>query len=496
MSANLDTKTYPDGRVELTSLSSIESSSAFNHDLAPVPVAERNWTAGHFSALWAGMACNIPTYMMASGLIASGMNWWQALLTIMLGNSIVLIPILLNSHAGTKYGIPFPVLARASYGIVGSNLPALMRALVACGWFGINAWIGGQALFTLIKAVAPQWASFGGDISGHSLGAWVSFLGFWFLNILVIYHGMDFLKKFESLAAPFVFSMTAILVFCVVSQAHGFGALVSDPGKFQSLESFLPIFVPSVTAMIGSWATLSLNMPDFTRFAQSQRAQILGQTLALPASMTAFSAMGVIITSAAMVLYPDAKPDQLWDPVMLSGRFGQPLVIAVAMFTVMLATLSVNVAANVVSPANDLANCFPKLISFRKGAVITAVTGLLTQPWKLLSDPQAYIFSWLLGYAGGLGSIAGVMIVDYWIVRRCKLNLGALYQSEGEYRYSKGWNVRATVATIIGCIAAWIGLLIPALRPIYDYSWFAGLGAAAISYAVLMRSVRNDTTRI
>lgn len=488
MSELIATNNAPDGRVELVSLSDIAGSSAYNHDLAPVPIAERQWSAWHFAALWAGMACNIPTYMMASGLIASGMNWWQALLTILVGNSIVLVPILLNSHAGTKYGIPFPILARASYGIAGSNLPALMRALVACGWFGINAWIGGQAVFVLLKTVFPALAdSAGASIGGFSAAVWFSFLSFWLLNMLVIFRGMDFLKKFESLAAPFVFAMTAALVWWSCAQAGGFGRLLDASGKYTTLETFLPIFVPSVTAMIGSWATLSLNMPDFTRFGKSQKDQIVGQIAALPASMTAFSAMGIMITSASMVLYPHLKADQLWDPVTLVGQYSSPVVVVLAMFTVMLATLSVNVAANVVSPANDLANCFPRWISFRTGALITGVAGVMTQPWHFLSDPEHYIYSWLLGYSGGLGSIAGVMIVDYWIVAKKHLVLGDLYRPDGIYRYWRGWNLCALSATIIGCVAAWIGIFVPVLHLLYDYSWFVGMGFSAVSYGVMMK---------
>jgi nucleobase:cation symporter-1, NCS1 family len=488
----IETIRHSDGRVELAFSESIAHSPAFNEDLAPVPVAARHWSGYHFAALWAGMACNIPTYMMASGLIASGMNWWQALLTILLGNSIVLVPILLNSHAGTKYGIPFPVLVRASYGIRGSNLPAMMRAFVACGWFGINAWIGGQAMFTLIKALYPAWPdSLGGSLEGHTVSEWVSFLLFWLLNIFVIYHGMEFLKKFESLAAPFVFLMTGMLVYWTGSRANGFGTLLSEPGKYTSWSTFFPVFVPSVTAMIGSWATLSLNMPDFTRFSRSQKDQVVGQIAALPASMTLFSAMGVMTTAAGLVLYPHLKPEQLWDPVILIGQFKESGIVALAMFTVMLATLSVNVAANVVSPANDLANCFPKWISFRTGALITAVAGILIQPWKILNDPQGF-FSFLLTYSGGLGSIAGVMIVDYWYVRKKELLLPDLYLVHGAYEYSGGWNWRAVVATLAGCTLAWAGLAVPALKVLYDYSWFVGLFVAAGMYALLSAKQRSS----
>jgi len=481
-----ETIQHDDGRVELKdeALREIETSPLYNEDLAPVPVVKRNWTTYNYAALWISMAHCIPTYMMASGLIAAGMNWWQALITILLGNVIVLAPILLNSHPGTKYGIPFPVFARAAYGTFGSNLPALMRAIVACGWFGIQAWIGGQALQTFFSAFIPGWATlFGGPIGGHTPTEWLSFLLFWALNILIIYRGMNVLRHFENWAAPFVLVMTAILLVWILNQAGGVGFLLDEPGKFRTFREFFPIFIPSLTAMIGFWATLSLNMPDFTRFGKSQREQVIGQTVALPTTMVAFAAMGILITSAAVVVFPQMNPADAWDPVKLVGQFSQPVVVAVSMFTIVVATLSVNIAANVVSPANDFANAFPKLISFRTGGLITGIVGILMMPWKLLADPSGYIFSWLLGYSGGLGSIAGVLIADYWIVRRKELNLGDLYRTKGEYRR---WNWRAVIATLLGCFFAWIGLIIPTLRPLYDYAWFVGFGVAFFVHWGLM----------
>ena len=474
---------HPDGRVELRSTAEIEKSPLYNEDLAPVPVAKRNWTTYNYAALWISMAHCIPTYMLSSGLIGAGMNWWQALITILLGNSIVLVPILLNSHPGTKYGIPFPIFARAAYGTFGSNLPALMRAIVACGWFGIQAWIGGQALHIFFTSIFPSWPTLLGDkIGGYPPTEWLSFLLFWGMNIWIIYRGMDLLRKVENWAAPFVLIMAALLLAWAVWKAHGLGYLLHQPGNFSK-------FIPSLTAMIGFWATLSLNMPDFTRFGRSQREQVIGQTVALPTTMTVFAAMGVIITSAAVIIYPHVPMSELWDPVKLVGQFKAPLVVAISMFTVVVATLSVNIAANVVSPANDFANAFPKWISFRTGGLITGILGILMQPWRLLADPSGYIFAWLLGYSGGLGSIAGVLIVDYWIIRRKQLVLGDLYRTEGAYTYAGGWNWRAVVATLAGCAVAWIGLVVPALRPVYDYAWFVGFGMAALVHWALMKAV-------
>jgi nucleobase:cation symporter-1, NCS1 family len=475
----------PDGRVELVDTRRVEASALYNHDLAPVPLSRRTWTTYNYAALWVSMAHCIPTYMLASGLMSAGMNWSQALITILLGNTIVLIPILLNSHPGTKYGIPFPVFARAAYGTLGSNVPALMRALVACGWFGIQAWIGGEALQTMFKTIIPGWATLlGSGVAGHTTTEWISFLLFWGLNVFIIYRGMDLLRAVENWAAPFVLVMTGALLWWAVRKANGFGPLLAQPGKFHTFRAFLPVFIPSLTAMIGYWATLSLNMPDFTRFGRSQREQIVGQVVALPTTMSLFAAMGVMITSATAIIYGES----IWDPVQLVGRFTSPVVVAVSMFTAVVATLAVNIAANVVSPANDFANAFPRLVSFKTGGLMTGILGILIQPWRLLADASGYIFTWLLGYSGGLGSIAGVLIADYWIVRRRELRLEDLYLPDGVYR---GWNWRAIAATAIGCALAWSGLVVPALKPLYDYAWFVGFFAAGLTHLALARQERN-----
>ncbi len=474
-----------DGRVELVDTRRIEASPLYNHDLAPVPLSRRTWSTYNYAALWISMAHCIPTYMLASGLMASGMSWSQALVTILLGNTIVLAPILLNSHPGTKYGITFPVFARAAYGTFGSNVPALMRALVACGWFGIQAWIGGEALNTFFKTMFPGWPTLlGGGFGGHTTTEWLSFLLFWGINIWIIYRGMDLVRHVENWAAPFVLVMTGALLWWAIGKAGGLGPLLSHPGKFRTFSDFWPVFVPSLTAMIGFWATLSLNMPDFTRFGRSQREQMVGQVVALPTTMSVFAAMGVMITSATTIIYGQA----IWDPVQLVARFSSPLIVAVSMFTVVVATIAVNIAANVVSPANDFANAFPRFIGFKTGALLTGILGILIQPWRLLADPSGYIFTWLLGYSGGLGSIAGVLVADYWLVRRRELKLEDLYLVGGAYR---GWNGRAIFATALGCALAWGGLVIPALKPLYDYAWFVGFFAAGATHLTLASRART-----
>jgi NCS1 family nucleobase:cation symporter-1 len=491
---------FPDGRHELSDNVAIKDSPLYNGDLAPVKVKHRTWNTYNYMALWIGMAHNIPTYLLASGLVAIGMAWYQAILTIALANVIVLIPMLLNSHAGTKYGIPYPVFARASFGVFGANVAALLRAGVACGWFGIQTWIGGGALFTLAGALLGSGWVNASSVAGQPWTLWLSFAVFWVINILIIVRGMDAVRRFENWAAPFVLIVALFLLGWMVSQAHGFGPIISQGGKVGWGSDFwLKLFPPSLMGMIAFWSTLSLNMPDFTRFGKSQRQQMIGQALGLPTTMTIFPLIAVLITSATVVVY--GKP--IWDPVQLTGQFHNPVVVVLALFTLAVATLSVNVAANVVSPSYDFSNAWPKLISFRTGGLITGVLGIAIQPWRLLSDPHVYIFTWLGFYGGALGAIAGVLIADYWIMRQTNLKLADLYRTEGAYRYSGGFNWRGIVSLLIGAFLAVGGAYsapgtgpFPAqgiVQPLYswfpwhmyDYSWVVGLLAAFLSYLIL-----------
>jgi NCS1 family nucleobase:cation symporter-1 len=489
---------YPDGRHELADDSAIRNSPLYNQDLAPVPIKRRTWNTYNYMALWIGMAHNIPTYLLASGLVALGMAWYQAILTIALANIIVLIPMLANSHAGTKYGIPYPVFARASFGVFGANVAALLRAGVACGWFGIQTWIGGGALFLLAGKLLPSGWLNSSMVLGQHWTLWLSFAVFWALNIFIIMRGMDAVRRFENWAAPFVLLVAAGLLVWMVTKAGGFGPIVSQPGTLGWGSKFWLLFPPALMGMIAFWSTLSLNMPDFTRFGKSQRAQALGQILGLPTTMTLFPLAAVLITSATVVVFGKA----IWDPVALVSQFDNPLVVIFALFTLAVATLSVNVAANIVSPSYDFSNLAPKLISFRTGGLITGVLGVVIQPWNLLSSPNVYIFTWLGFYGGALGAIAGVLIADYWFMRNTNLKLGDLYRTNGEYRYSAGFNWRGLISLLVGAILAVGGAytapgtqgpfpakgVIPFLyQPVtfYDYSWVVGLVAAFICYLAL-----------
>lgn len=456
----------------------VRESSLYNPDLAPVPTARRTWTTYTYAALWISMSVNIPTYMLASGMIAGGMNWKQALFTVFLGNVLVLIPMLLNAHAGARYGIPFPVFARASFGVLGANVPAILRALVACGWFGIQTWIGGEALNAMITALSPGWAHL-------AYRAPLCFLFFWLLNVTVILRGIETIRFLQGVSAPFLLLIGLALLLWARNKAGGFGPMLSTPSKFQSFGDFFGFFVPSLTGVVGFWATVSLNIPDFTRYARSQRDQMIGQALGLPGTMTFYSFIGIAVTSATLIIFGEA----LWDPVAVLSRLNNPWAVVLAMVALLMATLNVNVAANVVSPANDFSNLLPRRISFRTGGLITCLLGMVMQPWRLLANYGSYIFGWLVGYSGFLGPIAGVLICDYFVIRREHLVVEDLYRRGGEYEYSRGFNWQALAALAAGAAVAFIGLFFPALRVLYNYAWFAGCMVSFLAYWALMSSV-------
>jgi nucleobase:cation symporter-1, NCS1 family len=450
--------------------------SLYNSDLAPIPAEKRSWGTYNYASLWVAMSVCIPTYMLASGLIAGGMNAIQAVFTIFLGNLIVLIPMLLNAHAGTRYGIPFPVFVRASFGVRGANVPAILRALVACGWFGIQAWIGGQAIYSMLRIVWPGAT----NVPGSS---WICFFLFWAINMIVIWRGLETIKFLEGIGAPFMLVVGLLLLAWITRKAGGFGPVLHTQSKFHSTSEFVRFFIPALTGMVGFWSTVALNIPDFTRYAKSQRAQMVGQALGLPTAMTLYAFIGVAVTSASAVIFGEA----IWDPVVLLGRFNQPIVALIALVALLLATLNTNVAANVVSPSNDFSNLRPSLISFRTGGLITGVVGILMMPWKLIGDFSAYIFGWLVGCSALLGPIAGIMICDYYLVRGRRLAVEDLYRRGGAYEYRRGFNPKALTALACGVGVALIGLALPAVRWLYDYAWFIGFVVAGGMYCLLMQ---------
>src|SRR5687767_12945396 len=438
------------------------------------------------------MSVVLTTYTLASGLMQQGMNWWQAMVTILLGNTIVLVPMILNAHAGTRYGISFPVLCRASFGVKGANVPAILRALVACGWFGIQTWIGGLALDTLMLAAWPGWAG----VPGH---VWVSFAAFWLVQVAIILNGLEGIKKLEGWSAPLLLAGGALLLGWAIVRGGGLGRILAESTRLQTASTpFWQLFPAALTANVGYWATLSLNIPDFTRYARSQRSQALGQALGLPATMTAFAFIGVAVTSATIVLFGEA----IWDPVVLIARIGNPAVVIVGALIIMLAQLTTNMAANVVSPANDFSSLAPKKISYITGGLITAAIGVLMMPWKLYADAAAYIFTWLIGYSSLMGAIGGILIADYWIIRKKALSLEDLFRVQGRYTYAGGVNRRAMAVLLISILPVVPGFIRAVLTPggqvanpnvwdaLYTYAWFVTFGLSFALYVATFRDAR------
>ncbi|MBI2814983.1 MAG: NCS1 family nucleobase:cation symporter-1 [Opitutae bacterium] len=481
----------------------IATSHLYNEDLAPVPADRRKWGMLSFAALWISMSACIPTYMLASSLIGGGMNWWEAVLTIFLGNLIVLVPMVLNAHAGTRYGIPFPVFCRASFGTTGANVPAVLRALVACGWFGIQTYIGGEAIYKILAVFFPSLAAAGATkLLGISAPEFACFLFFWGINMLVIYRGIESIRLLLNIKAPLLIALGLLLLGWAWQNAGGFGPILSQPSAFDAGQpkagQFWSFFFPALTGMIGFWATLSLNIPDFSRYAKTQRDQVVGQALGLPLTMALYSFIGVAVTSATTIIYGQT----IWDPVDVLTRFKNPVVLVVAMVALCIATLATNIAANVVSPANDFAQLAPRRISFRLGGLITGLIGIVMMPWKLVADPSGYIFTWLIAYSGLLGPIGGIMIADYFVIRKKELNIAGLYSATGGYAYKNGVSRVALIALVAGALPSLPGFLVtvkltegaglPAfLFGLYHYAWFVGFGLAFAVYVILRKVFPN-----
>lgn len=479
-------------------MTQVADETLWNPDLAPTSAAQRNWAWYHFAALWVGMIVAVPTWMLAAALIEQGMSAGQAALTVLLGNVIVLIPLLLIAHPGARYGIPYAVLVRSSFGTHGARLPALARACVACGWYGIQTWIGGEALLTLLGKFL------GADLRGAPLpffdigiGQLLSFLAFWGAQLLFVRKGLTAIRRLETWTAPLKILACVGLLWWAVDKAGGFGPIFTAPSAFvaggKHEGQFWAVFLPSLTAMVGFWGTLALNVPDFSRFARSQRDQMIGQTLGLPPTMGVIALISVITTSATVVIYGHA----IWDPVELAGTMAGPFVL-LGLIVIAVDTVSCNIAANLVCSAYDFASLSPARISYHRGALLTAAIGLLIMPWKLMATSNGYIFVWLVGYGGLLGPIAGILIADYWLIRRTVLDVDALYREDGQFRYRNGWNPAALIAFTLAVLPNLPGFLkaaaperFAAIPPfwsaLYVYAWFVGVFTAMIVYTALMR---------
>ncbi|HEX9826412.1 MAG TPA: NCS1 family nucleobase:cation symporter-1 [Flavobacteriaceae bacterium] len=550
----------------------VTNSQLYSEDLAPVPANQRTWNKWHLAAIWVGMAVCIPTYLLASYMIKTGLNWYEALIIIGLANLIITIPMVLNGHAGVKYGIPFPVIGRAAFGTKGIHIASVTRGIIACGWFGVQTWIGGLAIYAIFNAVTGTT----GEL-GLSIGKFVGFTIFWIINMYFIWKGTESIKWLETYSAPILIGIGLVLIYWSYSKAEGFSIVldqsvqlekaaatitekdsayylhlnvlkdkegqlkaneykvVSDKTtswqsfksepilissrwlsgpenvkvQFRNTEGSTPILSSVVTAnlensngnsgsklwsyllwltaMVGFWATMSISIADITRYAATQKDQVTGQFLGLPLTMMLYSFVGIFVTCAAIINFKDIliAEDAPWDPVSLIAKFENPMVVIIAQFFMIIATLSTNIAANVIAPSNAFSNLWPKKISFKAGGTITGIIGILILPWWLLDE----ISGFLIFVSGLLGPVLGILIADYYLVRNKEMALAELYKEDGLYSYGKtGFNKAAMVSLFVSVFLALIGYWLPALNFLYSLSWFTGFIIAFIVYYLLMKN--------
>ena len=464
--------------VELDARDDVLKSSRYNEDIAPTSAKQRTWTRWNVAALWVGMAICVPTYTLG-GVLTSyfGLSVTEALWTILIANIVVLIPLTLNAFPGTRYGIPCPVVLRASFGIVGSNVPALIRAIVACGWFGVQTLFGGIAIHLLLSALFDSWAALGG------VGEVIGFFIFWVANVWVVIRGSESIKQLETLAAPLLLIVAIGLVFWALPKVS-ISEVLATPASRPGDASFLPYFMAALTAMVGFWATLSLNIPDFSRYARSQKSQIIGQVIGLPLTMFLFAGLGVLLTSTSMELVGET----ISDPINLIGKIDNTFWVVISMLMIILATISTNTAANIVSPTNSFQNIAPKYINETKGVILTGIIGILLMSWELLkklgllnSDVslESLYSNWLLGYSSLLGPIAGIMVVDYFLIRKQHFELPDLYRDGGVY---PAWNAPGLIAFLVPVGLTIIAITTGHLSWFYNYGWFTGSILGGIIY--------------
>lgn len=469
--------------IELDPGTDVTTSPRYNRDIAPTRASQRTWNHRHIAALWIGMSICVPTYTLGGVLTAYfGLSVVEALWTVLIANVVILVPLTLNAFPGTRYGIPFPVLLRSSFGIVGSNVPALIRALIACGWFGIQTLFGGIAVHLLLSALSDSWASLGGK------GEVAGFFIFWVANVWVVIRGSESIKRLEVFAAPLLLAVGVGLVVWAWPQASVTELMARPPNRPQDA-ALAGHFLAGLTAMVGFWATLSLNIPDFSRFADSQKSQIVGQALGLPLTMLLFAGLGVLMTAASEGLVGRTVSD----PISLIGLIDSPGWTVVSMFVIILATISTNTAANVVSPTNDFQNVAPRLINQSKGVLLTGAIGILLMSWELLRkvgwhetdvSVESLYSNWLIGYSSLLGPIAGIMIVDYFVIRGQRLDLPGLYKDDGPY---PAWNRPGFVAFLVPVALTILAIATGRFRWFYDYGWFTGSLLGGLLYYLLSR---------
>ncbi|CAL5207318.1 unnamed protein product [Lathyrus oleraceus] len=467
--------------------------SLTNEDLKPTSPTQRIFSGLEIASLWVGLVVGVPSYYLAGSLVDLGMSWWQGISTVVLANIILLFPLILTGHAGTKYGISFPVLARSSFGIHGAHIPTLLRALIGCGWYGIESWIGGEAIFILLPNSLKKITFLSNNLPwlGTSPLEFSCFMVFWVAQLAIVWRGVDGIRQLEKFSAPILIFLTSCLLVWSYVKAGGFNHLFSLSSRLTNSE-FLSVFFPSLTANISFWATVALNIPDFTRYAKSQKDQVIGQ-IGLPIFMGLFTFVGLVVTSSTKVIFGEV----ISSPIQLLGRIGGFSTSVLAIVGISLATITTNIAANVVAPANALVNLNPSWFTFRRGAFLTAILGIAFQPWRLLKSSESFVYTWLVGYSALMGPIGGIVLVDYYVVKKMKLKISDLYTRSafGKYYYYKGFNVDAIVALVVGILPVVPGFLqkvgvVSSIHDgfvvVYNNAWFISFFLGGFLYWILL----------
>ncbi|KAK8935914.1 hypothetical protein KSP39_PZI013034 [Platanthera zijinensis] len=449
--------------------------SAISSDIAPIPSSARNFTALDMAGLWVSLVVGIPSYYLAGSLVDLGMSWQQGVATVSFANLLLLLPLTLSAFPGTRHGLSFPILARSAFGPRGALIPSLLRSLVACGWFSIESWIGGRAILLLLFK-SPSFSL-----------QFLSYIFFCSAQIAIIWPGMDSIRRLEKYSAPILILLTSSLLFWSCTASGGLGPIFALKSRL-SPDEFWTVFFPALNANISFWATVALNIPDFSRYARSQRDQILGQA-GLPLFMGLFTFVGIAVTSSTQSILGRV----ISDPIHLLAEIGGPLTKLISILGITLATITTNIAANAVAPANALVSFNPSVFTFRRGVLVTVLISVLFRPWKLLGSSESFVYTWLLGSSALIGPVLGIMLVDYYLVKGMELDVEELYSddSRGRYYYSAGYNLTAMAALVAGVLPVVPGFLNKLgitsntcgfFLGVYNNAWFASFFLSGIVY--------------
>ncbi|MEH7125211.1 NCS1 family nucleobase:cation symporter [Bacillus sp. JJ1773] len=456
--------------------------AGFSEDVLPPKPEDRNWKIGNYATIWMGSVHNIPNYIAIGGLFALGMSAGQVFAAIIFASIILAAALVFNGHAGSKYGLPFSMFLRTSFGTKGAMIAGVLRGVIsAIMWFGFQTYAGSQALSILIGKLWPTYLTLGGDwnLLGLSLPALISFLLFWLFNVALIYGGMGLLSKFTNILSPLVYIVFGGMAIWAIKLAGGVGPILAYTGAGVSGNKVI-VFLAAITVIIAAWAAPIVNVSDFTRLARSTKDQAIGQTLGLVVTYLLFAIASISIIVGSEIAF--GTP--IWNVLDVVARFDSSFAIAISVLTLALTTLSVNVTGNIVPAGYQLASLFPKKLTFKSGATIAAVLGIVVMPWKLMENATS-IFTFLNMIGGLLAPITGIMLAHYFVVTKTEIDLSELYSKNGKYNYKNGFNVNAIITLTVAGVLSLIGNFVPIFKPLSDISWFVGIISAFIIYALL-----------